>query len=853
MTRLLRALLRHHLGRPGGLWALVAGLTLLLGWGALRVERRLDLMSLLPTDHPLVRASLEAGVGQQELLWLAAEGRPEDLSEREAWAEGLVEHLLDRGGAPLNGLGGEGRLARAVPVPGPEGAALCPPLLAAGSLVDGDAAVQRLVTEQFYALAPALLGDRLAPLTDSSALRARLEATARALRSPDPVAARLAVLDPLGLRGLVAEGDATFARGTQAGRAFPLHLRTGHLVTKDGRFVLVPLVVDFPSGRNAATARLLAWLGRGAEGELPPRASLRDVRAALAPRSGRAFPLQVTGAHAVAYFESLHLTREVLLSLALSFLLIGLVYWAGFRTFAGYGFVVLPLLVGMLWALGLAGWVLGHVNLVSAGFGAVLLGIGDDVGILLFSRYRDGRQAGRSKARALRDALVGTGPGVVAGGVATALAFLACAVAPFPGLRELGLTAGLGLLSCMAATFLLLPPLLLGLDRGTGSFAPKASALPPPSRLPRWKPWFTGAAVLLMAAGLGRVRWEEDLRRFREASNPALALQQTLGRALGAGLQPLALQVSLEDPDRLPQAWNRASEPLRQEGLPLPPWQDMDPDLRKVLGSNTWQRRALDLAAQAGLDAPALERPLEALRASAEDPVHVARSLQSLAAPNPPAASSRDPWSLWTWLRRPEVDRALPPMLTVPIRLEEGAQDRAMEAVEAAGGRLVGTRPLFRALKAVAREGLRNALLVALAGVRATVLAFGRRWRFLLLSLAPLAAGLLGALGLLGWTGEPLTFLSLVALPIALGVSVDTAMNLLHRARLESAAAAKVARVNAVCAGTTLAGFGGLVFSGYRGLRGLGLACLGGVALALLVTQWLLPVLLEKWPLKSEP
>jgi len=77
-------------------------------------------------------------------------------------------------------------------------------------------------------------------------------------------------------------------------------------------------------------------------------------------------------------------------------------------------------------------------------------------------------------------------------------------------------------------------------------------------------------------------------------------------------------------------------------------------------------------------------------------------------------------------------------------------------------------------------------------------------------------------------------------------------MNLLHRARLEPMAAARVARVNAVCAGTTLAGFGGLALSGYRGFRGLGLACLGGVALALLATQWLLPWMIEKWPLRRE-
>ena len=167
---------------------------------------------------------------------------------------------------------------------------------------------------------------------------------------------------------------------------------------------------------------------------------------------------------------------------------------------------------------------------------------------------------------------------------------------------------------------------------------------------------------------------------------------------------------------------------------------------------------------------------------------------------------------------------------------------------------MVGTRPLFRAIKAVAREALRQIILLALAAVLAVVALFGRRPRFLALALVPLAASQIGVLGILGWTGEPLTFLSLVAIPIALGVSVDTAMNLLHRARLEPQAAARVARVNAVCAGTTLAGFGGLVFSGYRGLRGLGLASLGGVALALLVTQWVLPWLLERWPvLKGRP
>ncbi|MBK8727113.1 MAG: MMPL family transporter [Holophagaceae bacterium] len=850
MKRLLRALLRFHLRRPRSIGWIVVLLTLLLSLGVLRVERRLDLMSLLPTDHPAVRASLEAGVGRQELLFLAAEGDDEDLPAREAWAESLVETLLDRGHLPLNGMGGEGRLVPPMPVPGPKGASLWPPLLAAGSLAEGDGAVQRLVTEGLYALAPGLLGNRLEALKDPRQVQARLEASAKALQSPQPLQAKLAQFDPLDLRGLFDPKDALMAQAESTGRGLPVSLRTGYLRTKDGRFVLVPLVLDFPSGDSAATARVLAWLGAGAKGELPGHANLRDAEAALRAAPGRAFPLQVTGAHAVAAWESHRLTREILLSMALSFVLIGLVYWLGFRTLAGYGFVVVPLLVGMLWSLGLVGWVLGRMNLMAAGFGAVLLGIGDDVGILLFSRYRDERQAGRGKAASLRSALVDTGPGVVAGAVTTALAFLGAMVTPFPGLRDLGFTAGLGLLACMASTFLILPALLLSFDRGEGAFARREAAAPAPHRAAQgWKAALAVAAVVLAGLAATRVTWEEDLRRFRQSGNPALELQERLAKVLGAGLQPLAIQIPLDDAALLPKRWNAAAEVLRREGLPLPSWKEADPELRRILASETWHRRTLEAASKAGLDPVALERPLAALRDSLNAPTHVADVLQSLF-PQPAVAQlPAERWTLRDWLRKPPALEPPPPVLTIPIRLNEAAQERVMGPLEAQGVRLVGNRPLFRAIKSVARSSLRDSVLMALAIVLVAIALFGRSLRFCLLALVPLAAGQIGSLGILGLVGEPLTFLSIVAIPIALGVSVDTAMNLLHRARGDAHAAARVARVNAVCAGTTLAGFGGLVFSGYRTLQGLGLACLGGVALALLVTQWLLPWLLEKWPL----
>jgi len=196
-------------------------------------------------------------------------------------------------------------------------------------------------------------------------------------------------------------------------------------------------------------------------------------------------------------------------------------------------------------------------------------------------------------------------------------------------------------------------------------------------------------------------------------------------------------------------------------------------------------------------------------------------------------------------------------MLTLPVRLSDDAQDRLAPALEEAGARLIGTRPLFRALKTVAKHSIQEVIIVASLCILGVAALFGRRWLFMAMALAPMAAGQAAVLGTLGWSGEPLTFLSLIAIPVALGVSIDTVFNLLNRARQEADAPAKVSRVNAVCAGTTLAGFGGLAFSSYKGLQGLGIAAIGGTAVALLTTQWLLPWLMRTKGLrrnrKAEP
>jgi predicted RND superfamily exporter protein len=385
----------------------------------------------------------------------------------------------------------------------------------------------------------------------------------------------------------------------------------------------------------------------------------------------------------------------------------------------------------------------------------------------------------------------------------------------------------------MASAFLVMPPMLLAFDKGRGAFAasPQETAKnqTPSDRKSPAKAILAATVIVIACIGATRLSWEEDLRRFRQAGNPALSLQEDLAKVLSLRLQPLAVQIPLDDD--LPQRWNAVANTLKEEGFRLPHWASMDKGLASSILDRGWRPNVLRLAEAEGLDPSTLEPLLTTLQASIADPLNASRSLSALLDPKSEDRAGLD---------------GEKPILTLPVRLSDDAQDRLAPTLESNGARLIGTRPLFRALKTTARHSMQEVIVVAMVCILGVAALFGRRWIFLGMALAPMVAGQAGVLGTLGWSGEPLTFLSLIAIPVTLGVSIDTVFNLLNRARHETDAPAKVSRVNAVCAGTTLAGFGGLAFSSYKALQGLGIAAIGGTAVALLTTQWLLPWLMGR-------
>jgi uncharacterized protein len=229
---------------------------------------------------------------------------------------------------------------------------------------------------------------------------------------------------------------------------------------------------------------------------------------------------------------------------------------------------VITLLTGTAWALGWLTLTVGHLNILSATFAVMLIGMGD-YGVLWVMRYEQARRGGMN----VQDALCHTAAHVAVGNLTAAttlaLAFFAAILADFQAVAELGWIAGCGVLMCAFACFTVLPALLMLFDRRP---APAAVELPvrngvaghsrfqmPHSPLERgWLPRLTarpGVVVagfatiaLVISACATRVRYDHNLLHLQAADLDAVKWELTLiEHTAGASWHALSITVTPEE------------------------------------------------------------------------------------------------------------------------------------------------------------------------------------------------------------------------------------------------------------------------------------------------------------------
>ena len=196
--------------------------------------------------------------------------------------------------------------------------------------------------------------------------------------------------------------------------------------------------------------------------------------------------------------------------------LVGLLFFLVYRGIYYPILTMATLLVGTAWAMGWLTLTVGHLNILSATFAVMLIGMGD-YGVLWVMRYEQARRQGAEVRAALLHTTAHVAVGNLTAASTLALAFFAAIFADFQAVAELGWIAGCGVLLCALACFTVLPALLMLLDRrrfsvrvdesgAVLSFAAARAAVMPTQWLPslaRRPAWvLAGGALLLLVLGI---------------------------------------------------------------------------------------------------------------------------------------------------------------------------------------------------------------------------------------------------------------------------------------------------------------------------------------------------------------
>ncbi len=637
------------------------------------------------------------------------------------------------------------------------------------------------------------------------------------------------------LKAMAAEADAIadVARGNAASHpivaaALSAPRPREYLRAPDGKFLFI----------EAMPVKDFALLDPVGEPIAAIRAAVDAVRAAHP-----AVEIGVTGKPVLQHDEMATANHDMAVASAISLAIITVLFVIVFRGVRRPLLAVLAFAIATGWTYGAATLLVGHLNLLSTVFMLVLVGAGLDYGVHVVSRYGEFRKS-RSAREATALAIEHVGPGTLAGAAGSAAVFFGAIFTDFGGLRELGVIAGAGLLLCAVAMVTVLPALLVLLDGGEAARSTTTATTTAPTtvsepdstaekpRAPFRVQIATAcmpiiACLIFIPAGL---RFESNLLELQSPQLESVQWERRIfADSASASWFAASQATSLDEVAAFEARAKEHPEILRTESI-------LDVIPRETAERAALRAKVAAAGTAAGLtmtdappaaDAPAAVRAAWNIIWGATLPLRDA--LPNAIAPRLVSPNGvymvrylpkEDAWEEAPLARFVDVVRAVDPKATgVPITQLESIRDMRGAFIETS----------LWAVLAVT--------IIAAISFRAIVPA--------LLATATVVAGVGMTIALLPFFGSHLNLANFFAIPMLVGLGIDSAIHIIHRYRDDADEPGPTIRAVAFTALTTAIGFGALVFAEHRGMRSLGIAMAVGSVACMYVACVVLPTVLE--------
>ena len=612
---------------------------------------------------------------------------------------------------------------------------------------------------------------------------------------------------------------------------------------------------------------------------LSPRAKLDVIRAAaidLGLTEANGYRVRLTGNIPLSTDELAQVRDSLGLAGTLSLVFLAVVLGLGVRSLRIVSIMILTLVVGGVWSMAWAMASVGELNLLSASFAVLFIGLGIDFAIHFALRVQEDVEAGQAIRPALAAAAGEVGPAIGLGAITSAIGFLSFLPTEYKGFADLGIIAGGGMILAFLAAMTVIPACLalagLPAHRAAGHSVNRAMgrAFGAVRRAAR------AVAVLAVVALVGstllatQARFDFSTLALKNAQSESVtALADLQARGLVTDYAAYVMRPTLADaqeaaaalatlpavaqartaqsllPEDQAEKLVRIEEtafvmfaPLARIGAaPAPVPQDMRlPAASPAYADLETRLATLPATALDRLNAHfagEINRELTALSdALAAAPV---TALDQVPAPVLGRFLAEDGQALAIGL--PDGD------ITETPRLREFVAQVAGAFPESTGRAVVEAR-----VGDVVVGAFITALLIAVAAVSAVVLLATRSLVDTALVLFPLAlaAAATAATGVL--IGLPFNQANIIVLPLIMGLGVDNGLHVLMRYRedgsLDRLLTSSTPRAVVLSTLTTIGAFGALGVSIHAGTASMGILLTIAMAYLLVATVFVLPALI---------
>ncbi|QWF70872.1 MMPL family transporter [Methylomonas paludis] len=197
---------------------------------------------------------------------------------------------------------------------------------------------------------------------------------------------------------------------------------------------------------------------------LPVEPAIKVIRQAITKIQDPNLPevkVWITGEVGLEHDEMAGMSQGTFTASIFSIVLVLLILLLAYRSWLLTFATLITLGLGMIFCGLFAAVAVKQLNLISVAFAVSNIGLGVEYAIHFCLRYRDNLDThGSDKVKAIREALLTTSPSLMLCAVTTSIGLYAFIPTEYQGISELGLLAGTSLFICLFVTLTVLPVLL---------------------------------------------------------------------------------------------------------------------------------------------------------------------------------------------------------------------------------------------------------------------------------------------------------------------------------------------------------------------------------------------------------